>query len=141
MHLFSIIHFLIFKNIGTVGFKIIHAILVLLFILFAGVQINDPDPLGWILIYLGVSVSIILYMLNKDISIIPLAGGVISIVGMILLIPDFIVWLQEGAPTITGSMKATEPHIELTREFLGFIIAAIAYFSYFYLMYRRTKSC
>lgn len=121
------------------GSKILHGFLIVLFILFAGVQINDPDPWGWVVIYLGVSLSILLYMMGKDHLIVPLAGGVISIVGMILLIPDFISWLQEGAPTITGSMKATEPHIELTREFLGFIIAAIAYFSYFYLMYRRSK--
>ncbi len=121
------------------GSKIIHGFLILLFILFAGVQINDPDPLGWIVIYLGISLSIILYLMGKDLVIVPVAGGVISIIGMILLIPDFISWLQEGAPTITGSMKATEPHIELTREFLGFIIAAIAYFSYFYLMYRRSN--
>lgn len=122
------------------GSKIFHGFLVVLFILFAGVQINDPDPWGWIVIYLGVSLSILLYMIEKDHLIVPLAGGVISLVGMILLIPDFISWLQEGAPTITGSMKATEPHIELTREFLGFIIAAIAYFSYFYLMYRRSQT-
>lgn len=121
------------------GSKILHGFLIVLFILFAGVQINDPDPWGWVVIYLGVSLSILLYMMGKDPLIVPLAGGVISIVGMILLIPDFISWLQEGAPTITGSMKATEPHIELTREFLGFIIAAIAYFSYFYLMYRRSR--
>ena len=121
------------------GSKIFHGFLIVLFIVFAGVQINDPDPWGWVVIYLGVSLAIILYMMGKDHLIVPLAGGVISLVGMILLIPDFISWLQEGAPTITGSMKATEPHIELTREFLGFIIAAIAYFSYFYLMYRRSK--
>lgn len=122
------------------GSKIFHGFLIVLFILFAGVQINDPDPWGWVVIYLGVSLAILLYMMGKDHLIVPLAGGVISLVGMILLIPDFISWLQEGAPTITGSMKATEPHIELTREFLGFIIAAIAYFSYFYLMYRRSEN-
>jgi hypothetical protein len=38
------------------------------------------------------------------------------------LLPDFINWVKMGAPTITGSMKAESPFVELTREFLGLVI-------------------
>jgi len=31
-----------------------------------------------------------------------------------------------GMPNIAGSMQAEEPHIELTREFLGLAVAALA---------------
>jgi hypothetical protein len=35
-------------------------------------------------------------------------------------------WARMGFPTITGSMKAEEPHIEVVREFLGLLIAVLA---------------
>ena len=43
-----------------------------------------------------------------------------------MLLPDFIDWIQNGAESITQSMKAEKPHIELTREFLGLLICALA---------------
>ena len=41
------------------------------------------------------------------------------------LLPDFREWLREGMPSITESMKASSPHVELVREFLGVAICMI----------------
>lgn len=49
-------------------------------------------------------------------------GIIISAIGVGILIPDFISWIQDGMPSITESMKAEKKHIELTREFLGLLL-------------------
>jgi len=106
--------------------KIFHLLIIILFVLSAAVQLNDPDPYLWVLAYLNVAVISILILLKK--GSVRLQQYVLACIIAYLLValtygPDFIDWLQQGAPTITGSMKAEEMHIELVREFLGLIIA------------------
>lgn len=104
----------------------------LLFLLFAYFQINDPDPLAWVAIYTAVAIVAIWAMFAKVPQLVPLAGIVVCIVWTIALLPEFINWLQMGAPSITTAMKAEEPHIEYTREFLGLLICGISFtFLYF----------
>jgi hypothetical protein len=43
----------------------------------------------------------------------------------LVLLPEFYAWIQMGMPTITGSMKAEEPHIEYTWEFLGLVLCVV----------------
>ncbi len=111
--------------------KFVHIVVALLFALFAYFQLNDPDPLGWVLLYLGISVVAVLAFLGRSIVLLPLVGTFICVVGMLFLVPDFIAWVKDGMPTITGSMKAESLYIELVREFLGLTIAGVAYFLYF----------
>ncbi len=118
--------------------KSLHVIVSLVFIWFAYVQINDPDPVLWIAIYLGISLVAVLQMLGRPLFYISLVGLVLCLGGMIYLIPDFIVWVKDGMPTITGSMKAESKYIELVREFLGLTIAGCAYLLYF--LAARTKN-
>ncbi len=111
--------------------KIVHIIIIALFALFAIVQWNDPDPLGWILLYLTVAISAGLHLAKICFPVLPAAGAMICLFGLLFLIPDFFGWIGAGMPSITGSMKAESPHIELVREFLGFLIAGIALAGYF----------
>jgi hypothetical protein len=96
------------------------------FISFALMQYNDPDPLRWILMYGLVAVVCINAGLEVKISqnIIKL-GLVACTVWCLVLLPEFYAWIQMGMPTITGSMKAEEPHIEYTREFLGLVLCCV----------------
>lgn len=114
----------------------VHLFVIVIFLLFALWQLNDPDPIRWISIYLGVVVSVGLLLARKYFPILPLIGAIICLAGLLYLSPDFISWVKEGMPTITGQMKAESPHIELVREFLGFLIAGTAYFVY-YFMHRK----
>ncbi|MBX2816969.1 MAG: transmembrane 220 family protein [Saprospiraceae bacterium] len=111
--------------------KIVHLLVAILFVLFAYWQINDPDPIGWIVIYLGVSLVAIRAFSGRESMTLALAGSAAAFFGIVLLVPDFVSWLTGGMPTITGSMQAESPHIELVREFLGFFLAGIAYALYF----------
>lgn len=112
--------------------KILNIILATLFLLFAVVQYNDPDPWGWMGLYAlvaGVSAFAALGIYNRWVI---LAGLAICVVWLGFLIPEFIHWIQMGMPNIAGSMKAEEPHIEYTREFLGLFLCIIVLgFHYF----------
>lgn len=116
--------------------KILKLVLSVLFVLFAVVQLNDPDPWAWVALYIFVAVLCGLSAFNKNNTYALLAGlGVIAI-WMISLVPDFINWVNMGMPTITGSMKAESPHVELTREFLGLLIAGAAV-AWLYISHRK----
>jgi len=118
--------------------KYLHWLVVFIFLLFSFWQMNDPDPIRWIAIYLGVVISVILFINNKYVPFIPLAGAILSLAGALYLLPDFFYWIKLGMPTITGQMKAESPHIELMREFLGFVISGLTYFFY-YRAHRKAK--
>jgi hypothetical protein len=102
--------------------KIANILLALLFLLFAYFQYNDPDPWLWITIYLivaGICGAAAFGHYNHWLTV---AVFISLTVYWLILLPDFISWVGEGMPTITGSMKAESPHIELVREFLGLLI-------------------
>lgn len=106
--------------------KTINWILCVLFALFAIVQYNDPDPWLWILLYGFIAVISGFAAFGHYNRWVVIGGMLICIIGMGMLLPDFISWVQDGADSITGSMKAEEPHIELTREFFGLGVALAA---------------
>lgn len=98
-----------------------------LFLLFAIVQWNDPDPLIWMIFYGVMSLIYILLALRKKfafyLSVLMLT---VSVVYMGFILPEIIKWIKDGMPSIVQSMKATIPTIEYTREFLGLLLCLIA---------------
>lgn len=99
--------------------KITNFILSVLFIVFAYFQINDPDPYLWLALYLYVAGICLFAAYNRLNRYAIWIGIAACLVWMIVLLPEFINWLQMGMPNFAGQMKAEEPHIEFTREFLG----------------------
>ena len=112
--------------------KITNIILTALFLLFAIVQFNDPDPYYWVAIYGAVALVsgfAVAGRYNKT-AILVLAG--ICIIWMATLIPGVIDWIEKGMPSITGTMKAESPHIEYLREFLGLLLILLALIFHFF---------
>lgn len=109
--------------------KILHLMLCVMFLVFAGLQWNDPDPLPWALAYVAVAVSCGLVAFGKR----PkwwLWGLTIGIgAWMLITLPAFLQWAQGGFPNITGQMEDTRPIIEETREFLGLLITFLVMLS------------
>lgn len=102
--------------------KIANLLLGLLFIIFAALQYNDPDPLRWMAVYLLVAYVCIAAAFGKYHR--SALWGILGLVTiwMALCLPDFIAWVRMGSPNIAAEMKATTPYIENTREFLGLFI-------------------
>jgi hypothetical protein len=108
-----------------------------LFILFALVQINDPDPILWILIYL-IPAAISFYLLLKwRINPFLLLGlSLIYIIGAIYLFPPSVskwISMEEEAKSL-GMMM---PGIEEGREAAGLILISLILLGYF--LYARKR--
>jgi hypothetical protein len=98
-----------------------------LFLLFAIVQWNDPDPLIWMIFYGVMSLIYILLALGKRFAFyLSILMLITCIIYMGFILPEIIKWIKDGMPSIVQSMKATIPTIEYTREFLGLLLCLIA---------------
>lgn len=115
--------------------KILNLVLTALFALFAYFQLNDVDPWGWTSLYGAVAIVSGFAAFDKYNRYVILGLIAICVIWFLYLIPEFVNWINMGMPTITGKMKATEPHIEYTREFLGLFICIGALLFH----YRRSK--
>lgn len=117
--------------------KIFNIICVVLFVIFAGLQYNDPDPYVWIPIYLYAAVLCYLAARSRFYPRLMLVGvAVYALYGVYLFFTkDGVVdWVtQHHAENIAEQMKASTPWIEETREFFGLCIVIFALLvNYFY---------
>ncbi len=103
--------------------KYLYLTLCLVFVSFAIMQYNDPDPYIWAPYY--VVVALICFYKFKGVYhpwlVIP--ALVVSIACAISYIPEVIAWLQSGMPGIASAMKAETAYIENMREFLGIVVS------------------
>lgn len=98
----------------------------LAFAAFAYLNLNDPDPLPWVLAYGATGILFALAAFGRaDRRIIGWYAVALGL-WMCTMLPGMIDWMRLGFPSITGSMQAHEPHIEVVREFLGLFIAVAA---------------
>ncbi|MCF8453085.1 MAG: transmembrane 220 family protein [Pedobacter sp.] len=106
--------------------KIFNFIFLVLFVISAGLQYNDPDPALWILIYLFGAMICFFAIRKKNYPRLTLAGIILLFIYALYLFFDkdgVLSWLTEHkAENIAGSMKASSPWIEETREFFGLFI-------------------
>lgn len=106
--------------------KIFNIICIILFILFAAVQYNDPDPYIWVPIYLFAAwlcFQSIRLRYNRILYIIALVLNGLYALYLLFDKSGVIDWITEhNSENIVQSMKATKPWIEETREFFGLII-------------------
>ena len=106
--------------------KIFNLFLSALFVFSAALQFNDPDPLLWIGLYISVAVICAFAAFGKYNRWATLLVMAACIYELYLLVPDFTQWINEGMPSITETMKASTPHVEFVREFLGVAIMLAA---------------
>lgn len=107
--------------------KIFNIILAILFFCFAVLQFNDDpqDIWFWVFIYgLIGGISAFAAYNRYNMWILLLGFGAI-VYQMFLRFPFLAQWIDNGMPSITGEMKATSPHVESTREFLGLILCLL----------------
>lgn len=118
----------------------IHKIIAFLLILCAAVQYNDPDFYIWMPVYLVAAIFIIGYVRGWNNTMLGLSLCAIYALGMLTYSPDVLSWIENGSPTIAGTMQAESPFIEFIREFFGLGICLIVLLIYTYLMRNRSAS-
>jgi general stress protein CsbA len=117
--------------------KIFNLLFCILFILFAALQYNDPDPYVWMPIYLYAALLCWLAFRKKYFPLAYLLGiGVYTIYAIYKFFDQNGVWdwmTRHHAANIADTMKAEQPWIEETREFFGLIILIVVLLiDYFY---------
>ena len=119
--------------------KITNGILALLFTYFAVVQINDPDPVLWVLVYSFAVMICVQAILGRSKIYFLIVGAVTFIALAATRIPGFIGWLRSDQyGELFGEMIYDKPYIEETREFIGLLIA-LAAIVYNWIVLRRQK--
>lgn len=122
--------------------KFIHWLLALLFLSFAVVQYNDPDPWLWIAIYLCMVVLAVLAARGKyypTVMWVLVAGYTLYAV---LLAPGMYDWYTSPDRSLLFDdlAKMQYYYIEEAREFLGLVICLITLAAYLYLARKQTPA-
>ena len=95
--------------------KVSNAVFLIIYLLSAAVQYNDPDALPWALIYLSASAMCVLEAGNKQANWLPPTLLVISLVWIGFLLPSIIgqVSLEQIFESITMKTKTVEEAREI----------------------------
>jgi len=109
------------------------------FAAFAYLNLNDPDPLRWVLAYGATAVLFAFAAFGRADRRISGALAVALFIWMCTMITGMVDWFQQGMPTITSEMQAHEPHIEVVREFLGLLIAVLALAGLYFATSRASR--
>ena len=107
--------------------RIVNALLAILFMIFAFLQVNDPDPFLWIVIYGAMALVCVLAIFEVYFKKLLLALGIAFIAYCVILFPGVMEWLaqEDKSALFSETMKMEYPYIEESREFLGLVICLI----------------
>jgi hypothetical protein len=121
--------------------RIVNFVLAVMFLLFAFVQINDPDPILWILIYGIMAVTCVLAAFNFYFRKVLIALTVLYVAYSTIYIGGVMEWLgsEDKSALFDEIAKMQYPYIEETREFLGLIICVAVLVFYIFKAPRKAS--
>ena len=123
--------------------KIFNIFFCFVFIVFAALQYNDPDPYVWMPIYLYSALMCWLAFRNKFYPTAYLVGIAVYAVYAIYKVFDhngLIDWMtKHDSENIAETMKAEKPWVEETREFFGLVILIIVLMINYFYAKRKIK--
>lgn len=123
--------------------KLLNLVLAALFLLFAFVQINDPDPVLWILIYGAMAVACIFAAFGRYYPLITSALLIAFLAYSFFYVSGVMEWLnsEDKSMLFDDIAKMQYPYIEESREFLGlFICIAVLVMHLLVWQSRRNKA-
>ena len=125
--------------------KLFNIFFCFVFIVFAGLQYNDPDPYVWMPIYLYTAVLCWLAFRNRFYPKAYIGGIIVYAVYAMYKIFDangLIDWItKHDAQNLAETMKAQKPWIEESREFFGLLILiGVLVINYFYARSRKKNT-
>ncbi|SFD11038.1 transmembrane 220 family protein [Algibacter pectinivorans] len=107
--------------------KIINYMLFGLFMVFAVLQLNDPDPILWFLIYLIVAITSLVsnYIVVPKLFIVLICLGLVVYAAMHFSL--LLEWFQtDNKSELFGEMVYEKAYLEGSREFIGLSMALAA---------------
>lgn len=104
--------------------RILNSVLALMFMAFAFVQVNDPDPILWILIYGIMAIISVMAIFEYFIPAFMYALAAGYTVYLVVLFPGMMDWYNSPDRSLLFDdiAKMQYPYIEEAREFLGLAI-------------------
>jgi hypothetical protein len=109
----------------------------ILFLLFASFQINDPDPGIWVAVYVYAALLSLGVIFRRMPALLYLVSAVaFMIVGLVLFPGSVGEWIEAEEQMQSLEMKL--PFIEEARESLGLIVCSLVCLAYFFHL-RRLK--
>lgn len=107
--------------------RIVNAILALMFMAFAFLQLNDPDPIIWILIYGAMAIVCVMAIFEYYIPKLMFALAFGYLIYCVILFPGMLEWMNSPDPNLLFDDLAKMQHlyIEEAREFLGLMICIL----------------
>ena len=103
--------------------KVVNAVFVLLFVLSAALQYNDPDPLRWVAVYLAGAGAALLAMHRRHGWIAAFFVGVLAAVWAAILWADSAPYVSYA--DFVGKMSEKGGKVEVMREAGGLTIVAV----------------
>ena len=97
----------------------------------AWLQVNDPDPIYWVAVYLIAMLVPLLHLIRRrPRRLYWLATGMIA-AGLLISLVGFIEFVRyDNLSALTASMQS-HPRVEAAREFLGLLIALAVMLIYY----------
>lgn len=107
--------------------RIVNFLLAIMFLAFAFLQINDPDPILWILIYGLMAVYAVMAIFDFYPQKFLIATIGIYALYSLIFVPGVIDWFNSGdrSALFDDVAKMEHLYIEESREFLGLIICIV----------------
>ena len=114
--------------------KVVNILLAVMFLGFAYLQLNDPDPVIWTSIYVAVAIVCALAAFNYYNRIVLWAMTVLYALYSLVYLPGAKVWFarDDKAQLFDNVAKMEHPFIEESREFLGLGICIIVLVIYLF---------
>jgi hypothetical protein len=107
-------------------FKFFQGIATLLFLTMAAIQLNDPDPLYWVVVYLSAALLSGALCLGSRLQTLSKVVVGMVVAGLLISGPGVIEYFAaQDYSSIYGSMSGDKPYVESAREFGGLVIVAI----------------
>jgi hypothetical protein len=103
-------------------FRLISVPMALFFAWAAAMQLNDPDPERWFLMYASVSILAGLSVLGRAVPRLALFLALVALGWAAAIAPEL--WQHWTVRDLGAQMSAARPEVEYGREFVGLLILA-----------------
>lgn len=112
--------------------RILNTLLALMFLAFAFVQVNDPDPVLWILIYGAMAAVSVMAIFEYYIPALMYVLAAGYLVYLVILFPGAMDWYNSPDRSLLFDdlAKMQYYYIEEAREFLGLVICEVVLLFY-----------